>query len=72
MQSSPSGKGSLSPLDRSWLSYDKATKTMWKKLAGIAAILFLAVILEVSLIYLNKAKGSLGFKINLKPDFDVF
>ena len=45
---------------------------MWKRLATIAVVVFLAVVIEVSLIFLGKAKGNLGFKINVKPDFDVF
>ena len=45
---------------------------MWKKLLYIVVTVFLATILEVTLIYIGKRKGDVGFKLVLKPDFDMF
>lgn len=43
---------------------------MWKRLLWIAVIVFASVTIEVTLLYLQKTKGNLGFRLSLKPDFD--
>jgi hypothetical protein len=43
-------------------------KKMWKRFAFVAVIVFVAVLLEVALLYLEKVKGELGFKLTLRPD----
>ena len=45
---------------------------MWKQLGSIALIIFLGVLLEVSLIYLGRVRGNLGFSLVLKPNGDMF
>lgn len=41
---------------------------MWKRFGFVALIVFVAVLLEVALLYLEKVKGELGFKLSLRPD----
>jgi hypothetical protein len=45
---------------------------MWKQFLYAALTVFLATVVEVCLIYLTKRKGNLGFKVALKPDFEIF
>ena len=42
-----------------------------RKFAYIAGLVFIAALLEVSLIYFGKYRN-VGFKLSLKPEFDLF
>jgi hypothetical protein len=44
-----------------------------KTFLTLAAVVFCAVLIEVSLIYVSKVRGgSLGFNFSLRPTMDVF
>jgi hypothetical protein len=43
-------------------------KSKLKRFGFVALVVFAAVLLEVALIFLEKTKGELGFKITLRPD----
>ena len=47
-------------------------KSAVRQLLGIAVIVFIGVLLEVSLIYWGKVKGNLGFSVSLRPSGDMF
>src|ERR1035441_5499991 len=53
-------------------SLDKGLKQM-KSFLTLAGIVFVAVLIEISLIYINKVRGgNLGFTFSLKPTMEVF
>ena len=45
---------------------------MWRQLLSIAAIVFVGVLVEVSLIYVGKVVGGLPFAISVKPQVEMF
>ena len=45
---------------------------MWKKLLWLAALVWIGVLIDVSLIYLSRRYPGLGFKFTLKPEMDLF
>ena len=45
---------------------------MWKQLLSIAAIVFVGVLIEVSLIYVGKVIGGLPFAISVRPQVEMF
>src|ERR1019366_6169398 len=54
------------------ISPDKGLKEM-KSFLTLAGIVFVAVLIEISLIYINKVRGgNLGFTFSLKPTMGVF
>ena len=45
---------------------------MWRQLLLIAAIVFVGVLIEVSLIYVGKVIGGLPFTFSLRPQVEMF